>query len=216
MKAMRKVEELFAASLGAKLVCDLAVEDAIFAFDAWTAQHVAQFLEQGSEVTTVRWSSTQRCISRAGWPEGLSSADTQMLVSNNATGRTSLGSHFASGRGDLGFDGGGPVAAGPFAEARQQHVELLAPLRFGVHGDQTDLPPLQAKALQGFQDPAFKACTNQLFHRRPPGPAGAVRRYRGPASATMQAVPCVVTVTDPLTHTTTFAVTKKGVGSLYF
>jgi len=87
----------------------------------------------------VRWPRHHCSTRRAGMPAGLSSADTQMLVSNSATGGTSLGSHLSPSCGDVGFDRVRAVSAGPFLNPRQQRIELLPPLGFRVHRNETDL-----------------------------------------------------------------------------
>ena len=115
-------------------------------------------------MTTVTRPATHSSTRRAGMPVGLSRAETQILVSNSATGGTTLRSDFSSRGGDVGLDRSRPVSACSFPNTGQQGVELSLPLRFGVDGNQTDFSPLQAKTLKRFQHSLFKTCADELCH----------------------------------------------------
>ena len=97
----------------------------------------------GNEMTTVSQPWLQCSTRRAGMPAELSSTDTQMFVSNSATGCTSLGSHLSAGCGDIGFDRGRAISAGSLLDTRQQGLELGLPLGFGVDGHKANLSRLQ-------------------------------------------------------------------------
>lgn len=60
--------------------------------------------KSGTEVTTSSRPASQASFNCAGVPNGFRNAETQMLESNSATGRTPFVSDFCAGGSDVGFD----------------------------------------------------------------------------------------------------------------